>query len=575
MAQMKIATLQTGLVAGCAVMVATVGAVGMWGTDQNHDALKTVYEDRLIPVTQLTFIDGRMFRNRVELTLAAANPAPERTAQAIQAVEANIAAITKAWDAYMATYLTAEEKGLSQQFLAARSSFVKEGLRPTIEALKAGDADKARQLTVETLPRLHVAASTHLEALVALQVKVANDEYTAATARERMAALAILGASLGGLLLAALYGFWVTRRITRALGAEPQALREVTDAVARGDLSVDIVARHGAEDSVMAGLKRMTSQLSQSVSGVRSNADQVANASTQIAQGNSNLSGRTEQQAAALQETAASMEQLGTTVRQNADNARQANQLAMSASTVAVQGGDVVAQVVDTMKGINDSSKKIADIIAVIDGIAFQTNILALNAAVEAARAGEVRSLAQRSAEAAKEIKGLITASVDRVGQGTELVDRAGQTMQEVVAAIKRVTDIMGEISAASVEQSAGVAQVGQAITQMDQATQQNAALVEESAAAADSLRSQAQALLEAVSAFRLAGAGQADASAGWVAQERRGPNRATNVTRPAFGQAKPAAPAAAVAAPVVASAVAAPAAVATATGTDDDWATF
>ncbi len=254
--------------------------------------------------------------------------------------------------------------------------------------------------------------------------------------------------------------------------------------------------------------------LSSLVDDVSGQAEGVHLASSEIAQGNSDLSARTEQTAASLQETAASMEQLNATVRQNADNAKQANQLALGASTVAIQGGDVVGQVVSTMKGINDSSKRISDIISVIDGIAFQTNILALNAAVEAARAGEqgrgfavvaseVRSLAQRSAEAAKEIKGLINASVERVDQGTVLVDQAGTTMTEVVNAIKRVTDIMGEISAASVEQSAGVAQVGEAVTQMDQATQQNAALVEESAAAAASLKDQALQLLQAVAVFK------------------------------------------------------------------------
>ena len=240
----------------------------------------------------------------------------------------------------------------------------------------------------------------------------------------------------------------------------------------------------------------------------------VALAAGEIAQGNADLSARTESQASALEETAASMEQLGATVRQNADNARQANQMAASASGIAARGGEVVAQVVDTMKGINDSSRQIADIIGVIDGIAFQTNILALNAAVEAARAGEqgrgfavvageVRTLAQRSAEAAKEIKALIQASEQRVEQGTQLVDKAGETMSEIVAAIRRVTDIMGEISAASSEQSAGVAQVGDAITQMDQATQQNAALVEQSAAAAQSLQQQARAMVASVSVFR------------------------------------------------------------------------
>ncbi len=263
---------------------------------------------------------------------------------------------------------------------------------------------------------------------------------------------------------------------------------------------------------LQSALKRMQT----AVATVRASAGSMDVASAEIASGNHDLSARTENQASALQQTSSSMEQLSATVKQNADNARQANQLSQSASTVAVQGGAVVAQVVDTMKGINDSSKKIADIISVIDGIAFQTNILALNAAVEAARAGEqgrgfavvaseVRSLAGRSAEAAKEIKTLITDSVSRVEQGSALVDQAGSTMSEVVASIRRVTDIMGEISAASSEQSQGVAQVGQAVMQMDQATQQNAALVEEMAAAASSLKGQAQDLLQAISVFKLA----------------------------------------------------------------------
>ncbi|TAK94016.1 MAG: methyl-accepting chemotaxis protein [Aquabacterium sp.] len=262
-------------------------------------------------------------------------------------------------------------------------------------------------------------------------------------------------------------------------------------------------------------LDRMRSEMSNVVSTVRRNSDSVATASSQIAQGNQDLSGRTEQQASSLQQTASSMEELGSTVRQNADNARQANQLAQGASSVAARGGEVVSQVVDTMKGINESSRKIADIITVIDGIAFQTNILALNAAVEAARAGEqgrgfavvageVRNLAQRSAEAAKEIKSLINTSVERVEQGTGLVDQAGSTMQEIVASIRRVSDIIGEISAASVEQSSGVASVGDAVSQMDQATQQNAALVEESAAAAESLKQQAHQLVQAVAVFKV-----------------------------------------------------------------------
>ena len=305
------------------------------------------------------------------------------------------------------------------------------------------------------------------------------------------------------------------RAIIISLALMAAAAVAVARNVAAGDLCQPIVLAPGDTTSLMAHLGLMRDALNDLVGGVRENADGVATASAQIAQGNQDLSGRTEQQASALQQTAASMEQLGATVRQNTDSAQQANQLATGASQIAMQGGDVVDEVVQTMRGINDSARKIADIIGVIDGIAFQTNILALNAAVEAARAGEqgrgfavvaseVRSLAGRSAEAAREIKALIANSVERVDQGTTLVDRAGATMQEVVASIRRVSDLVGEISSATTEQGTGMAQVGQAVGQMDQATQQNAALVEQTAAAAESLHAQAQQLVRSVAAFKL-----------------------------------------------------------------------
>ena len=310
------------------------------------------------------------------------------------------------------------------------------------------------------------------------------------------------------------FSVFVASQLRRRVAQAQQVAERVRD----GDLTQPV--RNDGRDeftSLLSALDAMQTSLTRVVSDVRMSADSVSTASAEIAQGNADLSGRTEQQASALEQTSASMEELGSSARQNADNARQANQLAASASSVAVQGGEVVSQVVQTMKDINDSSRKISDIIGVIDGIAFQTNILALNAAVEAARAGEqgrgfavvageVRNLAQRSAEAAKEIKGLIMASVERVEQGTTLVDQAGSTMQEVVTSIRRVTDIVGEISSASTEQNAGVSQVSEAVSQMDQTTQQNAALVEESAAAAASLQTQAQQLVQAVSVFKLGG---------------------------------------------------------------------
>ena len=352
-----------------------------------------------------------------------------------------------------------------------------------------------------------------LNADIDLNNKGSDVAYKEAQATYGQARAWVLVLLLGVVVVASFLAWWITGMVTRPVNEAASVARRIAD----GDLSARLHVE-GLDEigQLMQALSDMKDNLVQMVSGVRLTAESVATASSQIAQGNQDLSQRTEEQASALQQTAASMEQLGSTVTQNADSARQANQLANGASSVAVQGGEVVSQVVDTMKDINDSSRKIADIITVIDGIAFQTNILALNAAVEAARAGEqgrgfavvageVRNLAQRSAEAAKEIKGLINASVERVERGSALVDEAGATMQEVVTAIRRVNDIVGEISSASTEQSSGVSQVSEAVSQMDQTTQQNAALVEESAAAAESLKQQAQQLVQAVSVFKLA----------------------------------------------------------------------
>jgi len=347
---------------------------------------------------------------------------------------------------------------------------------------------------------------------------------------------------LGGIamLVGAAIAWFITRSITRPIGEAVQ----VAEKVAAGDISSRIDVQSKDETGrLMSALKAMNESLVKIVREVRSGTDTIATASGQIASGNQDLSSRTEEQASSLEQTAASMEELTSTVKQNADNARQANQLAVSASEVAVKGGSVVSQVVDTMGSINASSKKIVDIIGVIDGIAFQTNILALNAAVEAARAGEqgrgfavvaseVRSLAQRSAAAAKEIKTLIGDSVEKVEEGSKQVAEAGRTMEEIVGSVKRVTDIMGEITAASQEQTSGIEQINQAITQMDQVTQQNAALVEEASAAAQSLQEQAGSLVQAVSVFKL------DANA--VATTRPGFTRITPIPKPTKPAPKP-----------------------------------
>jgi methyl-accepting chemotaxis protein len=419
-----------------------------------------------------------------------------------------------------------------------------------------------------------------------------------ADAQVRSAVLKQLGLCLAVLMAIGAVGFLVSRSVIRQLGGEPSEALDIMSEVSKGNLAVNIPAAPAG--SLVAGLQTMIHSVRDTLVQVRASTDSISTASNEIAVGNQDLSQRTEQTASNLQQAASSMEQLTGTVKQSADSARQANQLAASAAEVAARGGNVVSQVVTTMDEINASSKKISDIIGVIDGIAFQTNILALNAAVEAARAGEqgrgfavvaseVRSLAGRSAEAAKEIKGLIGASVDKVEAGSRLVADAGATMTEIVGSVQRVSDIIGEITAAASEQSDGIGQVNSAVVQLDQMTQQNAALVEESAAAAESLKQQAGTLAKAVGTFRLGNepAAKTDYAPAAVAS--------TSAAKPT-SSFKPSAPAAKfkAAAPVVklasvkAPAAAAPRPLAPATGAakpaapavataahNDDWETF
>lgn len=409
--------------------------------------------------------------------------------------------------------LPGKETQLYEQAIAARDAYrVK---RTELVKAKEAGQDVAAQTDTVLAPIFQNYAGTLQELTRTLDEGVA-DTLTDTTAKAT-ASIAWIGGSSVAAIFAGLFLAWLT---TNSITAPVQQAVQATSAIAAGDLATPIP--EGAKDEpgqLLTELAHMRSKLADIVANVRQSAESVSTASAEISQGNHDLSARTERQASALQQTAASMEELGSTVKQNSDSAQQANKLARDANDVALQGGNVVTQVVETMKGINDSSKRIADIISVIDGIAFQTNILALNAAVEAARAGEqgrgfavvaseVRGLASRSAEAAKEIKELISASVSRVEQGTALVDKAGHTMAEVVQSIRRVTEIVSEISAASSEQSEGVGQVGEAVMQMDQTTQQNAALVEEMAAAANSMKTQALDLVQLVSVFHLGAVG-------------------------------------------------------------------
>ncbi len=543
-----------------------------------------IAQNWLPSIATLGDLDSRLADFRVtRLRLMLVNEAKD-----IDAIDADLKKIESSVEAGRADFAkmlrSPEEKALFELFGKDWEAYRAVG-GELMTLVRAGDATGARGVLAGNGAKAYQAVNTSIAKLVQLNSAGAKAASASADAVYRQARLIVLS-TLGAMVtLGLLIGWSISRDMAAA--AEQAVLH--ADKMAAGDLSHNVSHQRGDEmGKMLDALGAMQHKLRDIVSGVRSGAEGVATASAEIAQGNNDLSGRTEEQASALEQTAASMEELASTVKQNADNARQANQLALSASTVAISGGEVVNRVVGTMKGINDSSKRIADIIGVIDGIAFQTNILALNAAVEAARAGEqgrgfavvaseVRSLAQRSADAAKEIKTLISTSVERVEQGTALVDQAGATMQEVVASIKRVTDIMGEISAASTEQAAGVAQVGEAVTQMDQATQQNAALVEESAAAAESLKVQAQHLVSAVAVFKLAShdAPRASAAPAPKMEHRAAPSAKPFAPSKPTTRAKPtlsSTPAAPSPAPVAGAPRPAPAAVAAGA---DDWETF
>jgi len=489
-----------------------VTGAGMRGVSKVDGDLRAMYEDRAVPIEQLGEINKLVLRNCVLVMDMMYIPIESNVINRDKELRANVEQLSKVWDTFSRTRMSAEVRREAQTFIDLRKVYVTKGLLPIRDAVRAGkpeDADKAYQ---EVLVPVGAKVTDALGRLVAQEIAEGRDEFERSQAEARNALRTVV--AIAGLALAIGVGLaWLTTRsITRPLA---EAVR-ITETVARGDLTSQVVPTGRDETGrLLSALQNMVQSLVKVVGTVRASSESIATGSAQIASGNADLSQRTEEQAASLEQTAASMEQLSSTVRNSADTARQAVALANSASDVAVKGGVVVGKVVSTMQEITASSKKIADIIGVIDAIAFQTNILALNAAVEAARAGEqgrgfavvageVRNLAQRSAEAAKEIKALIGASVERVETGSRLVADAGATMEDIVTQAHKVADLISEISAAAVEQTTGIGQVSSAVSQLDRVTQQNAALVEESAAAAESLSQQAARLVEAVQVFKL-----------------------------------------------------------------------
>jgi methyl-accepting chemotaxis protein len=488
--------------------VCTIGFIGLQSADEYmsdivHDNMKKLQLNQ--DMSEQVHIVSRVIR-----TIVLLHDAAELEAEAGKIAEGR-RKYDAAWDELQKLPASDKGKAIRAKIDAAKTEAREINAKVMDLARANKDAEATAMLLKQAGPKV-TAWQAALDENIEFQKDNNVKAYDAAHAADTRAEWMLAGITGAAIVLTLLAAIAITRSITQPL---TQAVA-VADAVAAGDLTRDVEANGRDEVAqLMQSMDRMVKQLRTVVGNVRTGVDSVSTASGQIAAGNQDLSSRTEEQASSLQQTAASMEQLTSTVKQSADNAKQANQLAVSASEAATKGGAVVGQVVATMEDITASSKKIADIITVIDGIAFQTNILALNAAVEAARAGEqgrgfavvageVRNLAQRSAQAAREIKSLIGDSVEKVEAGSKQVNDAGAAMNEIVSQVKRVTDLIGEITSASLEQSSGIGQVNDAITQMDQVTQQNAALVEESAAAASSLSEQAGKLAEAVAVFKL-----------------------------------------------------------------------
>jgi methyl-accepting chemotaxis protein len=502
-----------------AVLIATLAGVALSKFAAIHANTVDIATNWLPSVEVLGDLDSDVLYLRLAQMRQALARDPAERAQSGRLAADRLARYEKDRATYVKLISSPEERAMWDEFERQWTGYMKYQ-RETVDPLaSAGRVDEAGAAMFGPGLQLFEAVRQGLDQLTQLNVRGADKAVERTREDDASARAWLIGVSALALLVAIAMAFTISAYILRVIGGEPVDVSGVVGRIAQGDLSTPVTTRAGEQESILAGIGRMQVALLRVVGEVRGGAESVATASGQIAQGNVDLSARTEEQASSLQQTAASVEQMAGAVRANAETASQANDLARSASQAAAEGGEVVQRVVATMADITTASGKIADIIGVIDGIAFQTNILALNAAVEAARAGEhgkgfavvaseVRALAQRSATAAREIKALITASAGKVEDGSGLVSEAGRTMAEIVTRVRRVSDLMNQITAATEEQSAGITQINTAVAQLDHATQQNAALVEEATAASESLKEQGVRLLESVAVFRLAGAG-------------------------------------------------------------------
>ena len=510
--------IRTQLLLLCAMFITLllgIGAFGLWQAVAQSRAMQSMYQDRVVPLRQIKTVSDMYTVNIVDTAHKFADGSLSAS-QASAAIDQARATIDAEWKSYLSTYLVPEEVVIVDKLkpLMAAADATLPDLRKRIDA---GDRAAVARFRESAMYPVFDPMQEVIGDLIGLQLKVSEGMYNKSEAGVHTLVMGMAGGTLAAIALGVAASLWMTWRLTHQLGAEPYEVRAVAEAVAEGDLTKEIRVRTGFESSVMASMQRMNQQLARVVAEVRLNADSVSTASNEIAQGTQDLSQRSEEQASSLEETAASMEEISSAVRQNAEHSGQVDGLARKAADEAAESGKLVAHVAQTMQSIDAASSRITDIVSVIDGIAFQTNILALNAAVEAARAGEqgrgfavvageVRMLAQRSAEAAREVRNLIHSSHEEVKRGTELTTLAATSVQQSVASIQRMSQLVADISTSTREQNDGLAQINVAVSQMDQTTQQNAALVEESAAASASLRDQAERLVQAVAGFRLPG---------------------------------------------------------------------